>query len=280
MKMAGLREHAYYLQSLGEDEDGILAHINPEEAAYLEEYFGSDINPYTGLPQFGFFDRLRKKASRFSRGVREFPGQIKRGAEDFRSRLPGIQSPFRSPFVWPEHNPQGPVGMPMAPPAPPMAPPPPPPMPSIPLRGFSPPPAPPMAPPPPPPMPPMGGGMTPPPPPLPSRGNMGRPAGPSNPLEELQQRFASGQPILQPGRERPPEVPVQSGGFGDLMSELRNRMQGGSPMLQPGRERPSEVPPPPPLTGFPAVMQEMKERARQREQMLARGGFVGGFPYY
>lgn len=44
----------------GEDEDEILAYINPEEAQELHMRFGSDVNPHTGLPQFGFFKKLKK----------------------------------------------------------------------------------------------------------------------------------------------------------------------------------------------------------------------------
>lgn len=44
---------AQLLQQQGQREDTILAHINPQEAALLEENFGGDVNPHTGLPQFG-----------------------------------------------------------------------------------------------------------------------------------------------------------------------------------------------------------------------------------
>lgn len=46
---------AEMIRQQGEGEDSILAHINPEEAQMLNEYSGGDINPITGLPQFGFF---------------------------------------------------------------------------------------------------------------------------------------------------------------------------------------------------------------------------------
>lgn len=51
---------AEHLRQQGEDEDEILAYINPEEAHELHERFGSDINPHTGLPQFGLFKKLKK----------------------------------------------------------------------------------------------------------------------------------------------------------------------------------------------------------------------------
>jgi|GEM_PF-5464954 hypothetical protein len=53
-------EEAEMLRRHGQDEDMILAHINPEEAMELDEEYGSDINPETGLPQFGFLKKLEK----------------------------------------------------------------------------------------------------------------------------------------------------------------------------------------------------------------------------
>src|ERR1044072_6265021 len=49
-KVNSLPQIANYLSSLGQDEDKILAHINPEEAYELNRKYGSDINPLTGLP--------------------------------------------------------------------------------------------------------------------------------------------------------------------------------------------------------------------------------------
>lgn len=46
------------LKSYGEGDDTILAHINPEEAELLSKRFGYDINPVTGLPQFGWFRKV------------------------------------------------------------------------------------------------------------------------------------------------------------------------------------------------------------------------------
>jgi len=51
---------AHQLQSHGEGDDTILAHINPEEYHYLEKNFGRDTNPHTGLPQFGLLRKLEK----------------------------------------------------------------------------------------------------------------------------------------------------------------------------------------------------------------------------
>lgn len=51
---------AKMLQGEGEGRDKILAHINPEEAALLAQISGGDINPVTGLPQFGLFNNPKK----------------------------------------------------------------------------------------------------------------------------------------------------------------------------------------------------------------------------
>jgi len=47
----------------GAGRDKVLAHITPEEAALLARLYGYDINPKTGLPQFGWLQDL---ASEFS----------------------------------------------------------------------------------------------------------------------------------------------------------------------------------------------------------------------
>lgn len=48
------------LRTQGQEGDTVLAHISPREAAFLAEHFGGDINPETGLPQFGFLSKLWK----------------------------------------------------------------------------------------------------------------------------------------------------------------------------------------------------------------------------
>jgi hypothetical protein len=57
---ANLISSAKKIRSLGQRGDSVLAHINPAEAKYLKENFGGDINPHTGLPQFGFFRSIGK----------------------------------------------------------------------------------------------------------------------------------------------------------------------------------------------------------------------------
>lgn len=52
------------LASLGRGGDTMLAHINPREAAILKQLGGSgDINPHTGLREFGFLKNIIKKAA-------------------------------------------------------------------------------------------------------------------------------------------------------------------------------------------------------------------------
>lgn len=51
---------AEMIRGQGEGNDKILAHINPEEAEMLAQTSGGDINPITGLPQFGLFDNPGK----------------------------------------------------------------------------------------------------------------------------------------------------------------------------------------------------------------------------
>jgi hypothetical protein len=64
-----LSEMAELIREEGDEDDSILAHINPEEAEELSYSHGMDINPLTGLPQFGrakrFFKRLGRKAIPF-----------------------------------------------------------------------------------------------------------------------------------------------------------------------------------------------------------------------
>jgi hypothetical protein len=51
---------AEMIRQQGEGKDSILAHINAEEAEMLAQMSGGDINPKTGLPQFGFFNKPGK----------------------------------------------------------------------------------------------------------------------------------------------------------------------------------------------------------------------------
>ena len=49
------------LRSKGQGGDSVLAHISPEEARMLGQQQGYDINPHTGLPQYGFFKKIFRK---------------------------------------------------------------------------------------------------------------------------------------------------------------------------------------------------------------------------
>jgi hypothetical protein len=54
----GLRNAAEQLRERGRGDDTILAHINPQEAGILKLLGGSGtINPYTGLPEYGWFKK-------------------------------------------------------------------------------------------------------------------------------------------------------------------------------------------------------------------------------
>lgn len=53
-----LRGIAEFLRNMGQGSDKVLAHINPEEAMELEGKYGGDINPHTGLPQYGWFSDI------------------------------------------------------------------------------------------------------------------------------------------------------------------------------------------------------------------------------
>jgi len=61
-----LAEIAEFLRMQGEDDDKVLAHINPSEAAQLHSQSPMpSINPQTGLPQYGGLKKFLKKAARF-----------------------------------------------------------------------------------------------------------------------------------------------------------------------------------------------------------------------
>lgn len=57
----GLHKMGQMLQKMGQDDDSVLAHISPEEAEFLAQTQGGDINPQTGLSQFGRFSRTFRK---------------------------------------------------------------------------------------------------------------------------------------------------------------------------------------------------------------------------
>ena len=59
--LASVRESAKRVQAAGRGEDKILAHITPAEAELLKSRGGSgDINPATGLPEYGFLKSIGK----------------------------------------------------------------------------------------------------------------------------------------------------------------------------------------------------------------------------
>ncbi len=58
--MTTLRKTAEKLRRHGQRGDTVLAHISPAEAKFLQSRFGGDINPKTGLPQYGLFKAAKK----------------------------------------------------------------------------------------------------------------------------------------------------------------------------------------------------------------------------
>lgn len=50
---------AEMVRSMGQRGDNVLAYINPREAMHLAKNHGMDINPHTGLPQFGLYDSMK-----------------------------------------------------------------------------------------------------------------------------------------------------------------------------------------------------------------------------
>ena len=77
MAGGGIADMAQHLQSQGRHGDNILAHINPEEAELLRQHGGmGSINPYTGLPEFGFFSDLWKGVKQVFKPVIDVAKQI------------------------------------------------------------------------------------------------------------------------------------------------------------------------------------------------------------
>ena len=61
MARGGLASMGQRLQAEGRGGDSVLAHISPMEAAMLQRRGGTgSINPATGLPEYGFFKKLKK----------------------------------------------------------------------------------------------------------------------------------------------------------------------------------------------------------------------------
>ena len=77
MAGGGIADMAQHLQGRGRHGDNILAHINPEEAELLRQHGGmGTINPYTGLPEFGFLSRIWKGIKEIFRPVTDLAKKI------------------------------------------------------------------------------------------------------------------------------------------------------------------------------------------------------------
>lgn len=73
---ASLKKSAEMIRKHGQRGDSVLAHISPEEAYYLQQRFGNDINPETGLPQFGFFKSLERSIRKPVKALAPFVGSV------------------------------------------------------------------------------------------------------------------------------------------------------------------------------------------------------------
>jgi hypothetical protein len=60
-KKGGLHRSANQVREAGRHDDTMLIHVNPDEFAQMRKMFGDPIiNPNTGLPEYGFFSKLKK----------------------------------------------------------------------------------------------------------------------------------------------------------------------------------------------------------------------------
>lgn len=64
-----MRDAVKMIRSKGTGGDSVLAHISPREAHSLARDEGYDINPYTGLPQFGLFKKILRPVEKVVRRV-------------------------------------------------------------------------------------------------------------------------------------------------------------------------------------------------------------------
>ena len=60
-KKGGLHKAAKQVRGAGRHDDTMLIHVNPEEFQKIREMFGDPIiNPETGIPEYGFFSKVKK----------------------------------------------------------------------------------------------------------------------------------------------------------------------------------------------------------------------------
>lgn len=85
-----LSQMAELIREEGDEDDSILAHINPEEAHELAHSHGMDVNPLTGLPQFG---RFRRKLRHFTKKLIHKAVPVV-GAVLGNTLLPGLGAPI------------------------------------------------------------------------------------------------------------------------------------------------------------------------------------------
>jgi len=107
------------------------------------------------------------------------------------------------------------------------------------------------------------------PPPLPPRDHAPYRGGYSNPIDEMNQRFASGTPIL---RRTPPPLPPRPRSYSNPIDEMKAKFASGKPVLRNagpgGRVRYSDLLPPPPVRPRDQLMNDIKSRANARNSRL------------
>lgn len=91
----GMLNLAQMLQGLHQRGDSVLAHISPEEARFMARRFGGDINPHTGLPQFGLFKKIKKVGKKIVGGVKKgvkAVGNVAGDIADATKNIPGVNA--------------------------------------------------------------------------------------------------------------------------------------------------------------------------------------------
>lgn len=69
----GINAAAQQVQSMGRGQDTLLAHISPDEAAFIDHLQGGRrTNPLTGLPEYGLFGSILKTVARIAGAVGGF----------------------------------------------------------------------------------------------------------------------------------------------------------------------------------------------------------------
>lgn len=90
-QQGGLAAAAELTRQGGRDEDEVLVHMTPDEFELLQMHWGPpEINPITGLPEYGFLKRLAKKAKKFTKRLLKNPIVSKIAPMALNAFLPGV----------------------------------------------------------------------------------------------------------------------------------------------------------------------------------------------